>query len=286
MKVADRPASVAVGAPVDPRVRARRIQVRRAVGRRRFWMLVAVVAPVLIGLLMLAALWSPLVGVRTVEVVGTTQLDPAAVRQAAALGSTPMIKVSATSVRNRVSTMPLVGSVEVQRQWPGTVKIVVTERHPVVKARAADGSWREVDLTGRVLAARADRPALTLVEGPVPVGSPGSSMPGQAATAVRAAAVLPATLRPLVTKVTWDVDGNASLILGSGVPVRLGSTDQIAAQMVALSALLSALGMSPVAQIDLTVPDRPVVDRPAAVAPANPGPNGTKNKTSPKHSGA
>jgi hypothetical protein len=63
------------------------------------------------------------------------------------------------------------------------------------------------------------------------------------------------------------VNGNASLVLGSGVPVRLGSTDQVALQMVALSALLPALGMTPVTEIDLTVPDRPVVSHPAVPPP-------------------
>jgi cell division protein FtsQ len=167
----------------------------------------------------------------------------------------------------------MVASVEVTRRWPGTVRISITERHPVVTAIAADGTWREIDLSGRVLAERPDRPALLLVEGPVPIGGAGSFVPPQAATAVRAAAALPNGLRAVITKATWDASGNASLVLGSGVPVRLGSTDRVAEQMIALAALLPALGMTPVTEIDLSVPDRPVVSHPPAAPPASPTPH-------------
>jgi len=264
---------------LDPRVRARRIQVRRAVGRRRFWVLVAVVVPLLIATAAVAALWSPLVGVRTVEVVGTSQLDPAVVRTAAALkGGTPMMKVSSGSIEARVLDVPLVATVRVERRWPSTVRIFVTERRPVVTVKAPDGSWREVDIAGRVLVSRPDRPALSLVEGPGAVGDVGSYLPAQAATAVRAAAALTPVLRAVVRTVTWDASGGAALVLGSGVPVKLGATDRVSEQMVALSALLPALGMTPVSEIDLTVPDRPVV--------SHPGDNSNAGSTTSPTSGA
>jgi cell division protein FtsQ len=272
MNTAAPPRPPAAKPPLDPRVRARRIEVRRSLGRRRFWILVAVLAPIVLLGLGLAALYSPLVGVRTVSIEAPAHLDAAEVRSAALLSrGTPMIKVNTEAVARRIEALPLVASAQVTKQWPGTIRISVTERRAVVAAKAADGSWRTVDVTGRVLQGGADQPAMPVIEGPAPAGAPGEFVPAQAATAVRAGAAMSPPLIPLVKVIRWDADGAATLILGSGVPVRLGVSEQLTQQFISLSALLPALGMSKVESIDLTVPDHPVVTRPAPTVPTNTG---------------
>jgi cell division protein FtsQ len=71
-------------------------------------------------------------GVRSVEIVGTDVLTHEQVEQAARVRmSEPLARVDLDVVRARVETLPAVDRAIVSRGWPSTVEIQVIERTPV-----------------------------------------------------------------------------------------------------------------------------------------------------------
>lgn len=99
----------------------------------------AVVAAVL-GLIGIAWL-SPLLSVRTVEVVGATAIPQEDVLARLELAEgTPLLQVDTAAAAQRVAALPRAASVRVQRVYPSTVRVTVTEREAVVFVDAPDGT--------------------------------------------------------------------------------------------------------------------------------------------------
>lgn len=138
--------------PVAPRRAARELaqrRVRRARWLRRAVWVAAVLAPA--ALLTWVVLLSSLLAVRSVEVEGAARTDPAAVLAAAAVVSgTPLARLDAGAVADRVGALPAVADVEVVRDWPDAVRLVLSERTVAAAVPAGDG-WSLVDPGGAVL---------------------------------------------------------------------------------------------------------------------------------------
>ena len=84
------------------------------------------------------ALRSPLLDVDRVQVVGAERVAVADVTRAAGSGpGTPLVDVDLGGARAGVAALPWVDEVRVTRHWPGTVRIVVTERHEVARCATA-----------------------------------------------------------------------------------------------------------------------------------------------------
>jgi hypothetical protein len=89
------------------------------------------------------------------------------------------------------------------------------------------------------------------------------SVPIGTAAALGIVAAMPASLRTEVLSVT--VDGGSQLRMSvlpansafAAISVDLGDGSQLAAKLTALATLLAQANLAGVAQIDLTVPDRP-----------------------------
>ncbi|HSL58271.1 MAG TPA: FtsQ-type POTRA domain-containing protein [Acidimicrobiales bacterium] len=265
--------------PVDPRLRARRIEVARHAGRRRLVrLLVAVVATAVV-----AAGWgltrSPLLDVDHVEVRGATHTGVDAVRAAAGVSAgTPLLEVDPPSVRAAVGALAWVEHVSVTRDWPGTLRVAVRERTPVARVGTGPDGVRG-DRRGRVLgpvaSGPADADALVVIEGPdIAATAPGTVLAdggdGRPATAVdRALAVaerLPATLAaasPLgIEAIEVGADGAVSVRLGTGV-ARLGAHGEVDDQLAALATVLTRVDLTCLATIDVRVPSAPAVTRSA-----------------------
>jgi cell division protein FtsQ len=76
--------------------------------------------------------FSPVLGVREVEIVGNLTLTEEEVREAAQVSArTPLAAVDVADVRRRVLLLPLVESAEVDRGWPTTLRIAIVEREPI-----------------------------------------------------------------------------------------------------------------------------------------------------------
>ncbi|WP_060572674.1 MULTISPECIES: cell division protein FtsQ/DivIB [unclassified Pseudonocardia] len=118
--------------------------------RRRTVALVATVVVALLGVS--AAAWWGLAqygpGVASVEVTGARQIPARDVVDAAAVDiGTPLAAVDTAAVASRVSAIPGVATVDVDRSWPDTLTVAVTERTPVALADTPDGRML-VDVAG------------------------------------------------------------------------------------------------------------------------------------------
>src|SRR5687768_9465586 len=118
--------------PIDPRIRARRIEVQRTEGRRRLrrlaWLSAAVV--------LLVGAWgltrTTLLDVDRVVVVGAAHSDGDAVVAATGVRQgDPLLDVDAGQVRHAVERLPWVATATVSRSWPGTVHVRLRERTAV-----------------------------------------------------------------------------------------------------------------------------------------------------------
>ncbi|MGD9792176.1 MAG: cell division protein FtsQ/DivIB, partial [Acidimicrobiia bacterium] len=147
----------------------------------------------------------------------------------------------------------------VTKQWPASIEVTITERRPVAASAAADGTWRLVDRTGRVLARLTElKPGIPTVAGAIEPGDPGTELPAQARLAYEAIARVPSSLAGEVVSTMWDNTGAAAAVLANGQMALLPGPERLGDAFVALDALLAA-GDVPAGLIDLRVPTNPVI---------------------------
>jgi cell division protein FtsQ len=133
----------------DPRITRRRRAIERSRKKRLF---VGVAIAGVIVLLAWAAFWSPLLDVRRVQVSGSKHLTAADIERAAHIGSdTNLLLLSTASVVRDTEALPWVQRARVQRSLPGTVRVRVIERKPVMVLAAGSTKWL-VDKAGYVIA--------------------------------------------------------------------------------------------------------------------------------------
>lgn len=248
---------------LDPRIRRRRIEVRREEGRRRLRVLVAVVSACALAGAGWSLTRSALLDVDRVHVRGAGHTPVAAVLDAAGVRpGDPMTGVGERRVAGRVARLPWVGRVRVRRTWPGTVLITVKERSPVAAAAARDGAWMLVDRDGRLLErVPAAPPGLPLLTGLAPATDAGTALPPEARPALGVAAALSPELRTRVAGVQRMPSGDLELGLVPQGVVRLGPPDQVGEKLLALTTVLGKVDLRGVAVVDVRVPSAPVVIR-------------------------
>ena len=210
-------------AAIDPRLRARRIAVRRDEGRRRLRRLTGLGVVAAAVVLALGVTRSPVLDVDRLEVTGAAHTPTDVVQHATGIRRhAPMTDVDLDRARQGVLALPWVRSVSITRDWPATVKVVVAERTAVAVVTAGSAGFALVDGDGRVLETSAAAPAgfMLLANVPTP-GPPGTSIDSSASEALEVARVVPASLRPKVSTVVVQTDGVELRLVAGGV-VRLG----------------------------------------------------------------
>lgn len=264
--MSDVSATTSAAMPIDPRLRARRIAVRRDAGRRRLRRVLAIAGTV--GLV--AAGWgtsrSPVLDVDHLRVAGARHTATAAIRAAVGVpAGTPLMDVDLAAAEARVERLPWVAKATVGRQWPGTLSIRVTERAAAARAPGAGGRWVLIDASGRVLALAKEPPAagarpLVRIEGIAPAGVPGSSVAPAAQPALEVAQALRGPVARAVASIT--VFGpDVGLVLVDGGVVRLGSIDDLGAKLLAVRTVLEQVDTAGLAMLDVRVPGAPVIRR-------------------------
>jgi len=241
---------------VDPRIRERWIAVRRAEGRRRLRVLLLVLAVVVGGGAAWVALASPLLDVDRVIVRGTVHTTPEQVTSASQISrGDAMIWVDDGAAASRIEALPWVRSAHVAREWPGTVRITVTERTAAAWVQSGTGP-AIVDATGRVLDRVADAPVdlpqVADVARVPPVGATISPALG-AHVAGRLLGYARTGTRSIAVS-----DHGVNLSLVSGVEIRLGSPTAVMTKVRAAVAVLGALDGQAVSYVDVAVPSNPV----------------------------
>lgn len=248
------PGSSTSATAMDPRVRARRIGVARAKGRRRlFW--VAVVLGVLV--LLVAAFGvavSSLFAVRNVEVQGAVYTDQERLAEIVdGLDGEPILLLDTKAAVDELEQIPWVEQAEVRKEFPDTIVVDIRERVPVVTFVGSDGRWRVTDRDGRVLDVLDGQPlAPMLVAGVGPDAEPGQfagagyddaavlvvSLPPELRTITRAATVNPAT-------------GDLGLLFEDDITVNLGEPADLPAKLARLLQQVRS-GLDGVASIDVS----------------------------------
>ena len=219
--------------------------------------LLAVVG-VVVALLAIAygATVSPFLDVDHVVVRGASRTTPARLlRDAGIAKGDPLFWLDAGEARTKLEAEPFVARARVTKEWPDTLRVVVTERTPAAWAQGARGIV-VVDGTGRVLehvdAAPAGLPQLLgLRVVPEPGGTVAPSGPA------RMAGILPPIAAGGTTSVSASA-GGMTMLLKAGTEIRLGDAGHLADKLRAMVAVLGALADQPVTYVDVSVPSNPV----------------------------
>jgi cell division protein FtsQ len=201
--------------------------------------------------LVVVLLWTPVLGVRSVDVVGVRDLTGAQVRTAADVrAGTPMLRLDTLGITARVGRLPRVAFVDVSREWPSTVRITVTERDPVGVLTASDGTHL-IDSTGFDYATVATPPA-GLPKILLPAAAPADP---RTQAVVRVLAALPTQLRAQLTAISAATPGSVTLALADGKTIRWGDADDSARKAAVLAALMTRPGKI----YDVSSPELPTI---------------------------
>jgi cell division protein FtsQ len=258
------------GPLVDPRLQARRREIRRHEGRRRLRRLQTGLATLAVGGAGWGLVLSPVFDVDRVEVHGALRSGADEVEAAMGIeAGEAMLTLRLGQAAAAVQALPWVETATVVRHWPGVVGVTVTERRPLALVAADGGDWVVVDGAGRQLALGDEQafPELVRVVGLELRPQLGATLAAEAFPALELADLLSTRLPGVVAEVAVT-EGRLDLALparnGPKVPVRFGDRSGLAAKVDALAVLLDAGVMAerpPPRQIDVRVPDAPVLTR-------------------------
>ena len=224
------PAPTRGSAGIDPRIRARRIAVRRSEGRRRLvWVAVGVILLlVIVGAI--AVLASPIFEVREVRVEGAVYTDEEVLVDIVAdIEGDPVLLVDLKAIEERLEEVAWVEQARVRTDFPHTIVIDIRERQPLATFQGSDEQWRVIDVQGRVLDVIEGRPvAYMLVTGNHPDTSRGQYAGGPYASAAVLVASLPGEIRRITESVGLDAStGTLTMHLAGDVEVRLGDGEDL-----------------------------------------------------------
>jgi cell division protein FtsQ len=256
----------------DPRISARRVEVRRAAGRRRLHRLLVLlgIAALFTGAAVLMT--SPWLSARAVSVVGAGPADRAVVLSASGLVGEPLIEIDPGVAERAIDRLAWVESSTVTRSFPDGVTIVLRQRHAVAELVASNGATALVDQTGRVLSDGEAQPgSLPTISIDAALPRPGGWLPSSERPLAAAAAACPVSLlamRPELLEGPLGVE----LHLSSGVRVLLGGANAFDAKLDTLSDVLAEANLHGIVTIDLEVPGAAVLT-PRGATPIVGGPH-------------
>lgn len=217
---------------------------RRIILRRR---LVALLSVLTVVGLTYCVYFTPMLGVSEVDVRGSVALTEDEVRAAAAITpGAPLVRLDLDGIHDRVAALPRVSAVEVERQLPGTVRLLITERVPVGSVKMPDG-YHLVDATGK------DYAVLPTPAPGVPELVLALPSPSDAATSAVVGVVneLPEKLRPEVVSVAATTGADVRVTLTGDRVVKWGSSENTPRKAAVLLVLLTRPGTT----YDVSSPD-------------------------------
>ncbi|HUR72782.1 MAG TPA: FtsQ-type POTRA domain-containing protein [Sporichthya sp.] len=252
---ASRPSTPAAAAAAEARF-AERLEQRR----RRRWIRTGIGA--LVAVVLLAAGWvvcfSNVLAVKSVQVAGELRrLDAEQVERVADVPHGGALALLDTApIEARVRTLAPVADVHVERKFPNTVRIEVTERTPVAVLDTPHGR-RLVDAEGVAYAAAGDTGSRYVV-----VETKHDQLPPEALISVnRMIAALPELVRAKVKTVEADSDQDMTAVLSDGRKIVWGGPDQAEFKTKVLEVMLRNKSTKTARTFDVSVPEAPTVKR-------------------------
>lgn len=248
---------------IEPRLRARRIELRRAARRQRRRIAAAVLAVVALIGAAVGAVYSPLLAVDRIDVSGADHLSAAQVATASGISrGDRIVSVDLAAARHRVERLGWVRAARVERVWPDTVTIRVTERSPVATVEA-DGRRLLIAAGGVVVGPAEGLDAalpLVTIDGFHP--RVGAHLDRVRADAVEMVGVLPAVLVARMSAATVTQAGEVVVRLMPRGEVDFGTTEDLERKIGNAEALLGGeVTLDCVKRIDLRIPNAPVLSR-------------------------
>lgn len=223
---------------------------RRARRRRTGWF-VAILLALAVGGLVAAAVFSPLLALRTIRVDGTSRLDPARLEKAVdgQLG-TPLALLDYGEIRSQLAPFHLIRSYATEVVPPDTLLIHIVERTPIGAIQGAS-AFDLVDPAGVVVESSKTRPAgYPLIQ----LGGGRVDGPGYASMA-EVLLALPASVRSKVDTITAQTHDDVTLTLtGSNQRVVWGSSDDSQAKAQVLADLIALHSGSGPGEYDVSAP--------------------------------
>lgn len=223
---------------------------RRARNRR---VAIAAVGGIIVtlALLVVTAVYSPILALRTIRVDGASRIDPAEIIAAAddQLG-TPLALIDYDAMTRALSAFPLIRSYVTEIVPPDTMIIHVSERQPVGGVASAAG-FDLVDPAGIVVQQSAERPpGVPLID----LAGAGTGSPAFAAV-VAVLLALPPDLLAQVDTISASTKDDVSLVLvGVGQAVHWGSADQSDQKAALLAGLISVTDSAAPGTFDVSAP--------------------------------
>ena len=194
---------------MDPRVRARRIAVKRAQSRKRLFWVAGVAGVVIVVVAVLAVFASGLFAVSRVDVQGapytTARYGDRLDAIVDEMMGEPVLLVDTRAAEEALEQLPWIERAFVRTDFPDRVLVDVRERQPLATFAGSDGRYRVIDRDGFVLDVLDGQPSSYLpIAGPGPDLEPGSTAGAPYAAAAQLVGALPAEIRELTTSVSVD----------------------------------------------------------------------------------
>ena len=228
---------------------------RRSRSRRRL-IIGGISLAVVFVTLIAVAVWSPLLALKEITIVGANRVDAAAVREAldSQLG-TPLALVDLDRITDELAAFPLIRSYTTESVPPHTLIVTLVEREPV--GMVNDGSsFAVVDPAGIVIESSTTRlPGLPVIA----AGDPSIANPAFA-SAIEVLLALPPELLARVDTISATTNDDVTFTLAGGVQaVTWGSADRSAFKARVLATLVTTQPATAAVEFDISAPDAPVV---------------------------
>ena len=231
---------------IEPRMRERRVAVKRAQGRKRLkWVLLAVVIVVIV-VGTLATLGSSLFAIQEDQVFVTGNVYTDVERLQAVIDDlvgTPVLLADTQAAERQLEAIPWVEAARVRISFPHSASIEIRERKAIATYQGPDERFRVLDRSGRVLDVIDNYPlAYVLLGGPDPVDlDAGQFAPYGYAAAADLGKNLTGSIRGRVHLIEVTADGSLLVMhIDDGVQVRFGEARDLLVKLVRLETVLSA----------------------------------------------
>ncbi|WP_242676721.1 FtsQ-type POTRA domain-containing protein [Rhodococcus sp. ABRD24] len=222
----------------------------RARSLRRKVFLLSGVAVTIVAVLFAVLWFSPLMSVRKIEFVGDGVLTEEELLPVLGIAEgTPLLQIDTGAAARRIAGNPRVAEARVQRNYPSTVRLTVTERIPVAFFDSPQGTHL-LDSDGVDFAI--EPPPFGTVRLVTP--APGSEDPATTA-ALGVLEALPPLVRGQVAEVAAPTISSVSVRLMDGRVVVWGGVDNSTRKSAVVSALLTQPGQT----FDVSSPELPTV---------------------------
>ena len=233
---------------------------------RRPWAWV-VVGFLVLTLIVLALRFTPIFAVNEVTVTGTEQVSVTQVLAAADVSNGgPLLSAPLSTIEERVESLDVVADARVVRDWPNTLRIVVSERRPVGFVRTAEGAA----LIGSdgLIYRHDEREPHDLPNLPSPsvtdVGTRyATQLDAGELAAFDVAVALPRALQRSVSSIDAASERSVELTFDDGVVVRWGSSGESDEKSELVDVMRYRAGWSTrFTVLDVTSPDAPAFSAP------------------------